>query len=125
MSGLTLWPVILVVSLTGLQEFDWPLSHGQWAYFGVVYIFYLIFLITFVLGVYYSSSVFMALGMTLVIPVTFFWDYMRDNSLKLNFEVILGSVFVVSGFIMSEGLEHMVSDLMIYNVVFILLWRKW
>ena len=98
---ITCWPWFFIFNWTNIEKFSFPPESITWIGAFSLTILDGMYYGMFFLGISLTNAVFMSMGQIMVIPVSFFADIIF-HGIKVTFLPILGSFFIILGFIFLE-----------------------
>jgi len=102
---LLFWPFMILLHFTGIESFELPPDWEAALTIATPGFLEMIVTISLLYGITLSSPVFMAMGMVLVIPVTFFSDIIvfQNQSVDIiNAYSMVGAAFIIFGFVLIQ-----------------------
>ena len=97
----TLWPGLLILSLTGIEKFELPQNKADILSIVIPGLMDTCYAAAFIVGIALTNPVFMAIAQLLVIPVSFVYDAIF-NGLTVTVLGVLGSLTIIIGFLVME-----------------------
>merc|ERR1712172_348432 len=102
-NALLCWPFLLAMHYSDLEPFRLPSNREQWLQSVVLpCALDLLFTISLLCGITCQGSLFMSMGLVLVIPATFFADivvFKKETAALINAYSVIGAVCIVGAFI--------------------------
>eukprot|EP01084_Bolivina_argentea_P248386 415464_1 len=98
---LTLWPGMFVLDWTQIEVFELPKTQTDMLSIVLPSIMDTVYAGAFIIGISLTNPVFMAVCQLLVIPITFLYDVIF-NGLKITYMGVLGTLFILVGFLLME-----------------------
>jgi len=96
------WPLLMVLHYTNVERFQLPSDYDQWFSVLVLCLMDNLFMASLLCGITLCGTMLMSIGLTLVVPITYFADiivFRKESMDIINVYSVVGAVLIIFGLI--------------------------